>query len=359
MILFKKNHLVLLFILFLQSCSDNKNQIKEVFITKYSVDSKVVIKSDKLLDPNIIEVLDSKIIIGNYKGEPLVEVHDLSKDTVIKVVDKGRGPNEIAMVGRIQVDHEKKKFYINDLFVNKVIECKPKNNGYELKLMFNSSHFKKREGINYDKVLIGDDVFIGENRSVAGRLVVMDEEGEVKKAYFDFPDKKYVNPKLGDYGNAKLYASAVAINPKLDKLAMVTYSAGMIDLIEIKDKELLPIWSYNEFYPTGIKAYPMGGEIVPMHTEKSRKGYIDVCTTDDYVYALFSGKVSAEKKLKYSSVVRVMNWQANQFFEINLDRDIKRFSVSQDNRQIYGVSKNENGKPEILVFEISQLFKKE
>ena len=351
--------LAFLIILSFQCCTTKKNDSKSenFFKQKYNIKSKIVVNSNQLLDPTVIELLDSMIIISNYKGSPLIEIYDTLGKPLKKTINIGRGPAEIQITGKIQVNEKDGLFYVGDLLAKKVIECKPyqlfNNDKYVPKVIFNATKDNSIKDVHYDKILVGDSIFIGENRSSKGRLLIMDHNGNSLGYYFDFPAKGMVNSKLTDHGNASLYASAVTLNPKRTKLAMATYSAGMIDLIDLKDGVPSSIWSYNDFFPSHIESMPMGDLVVPVHTKESQTGYLDISATDRYVYALYSGKRIKEKNYDYCSTIRVMNWEANDFFELHLDRNIKRLAVSIDDKKIYGISKNSGEEPEIIVFNTS------
>ena len=347
-------------IVVLLSCGKDKHDAQNIdaFEKKYRIGLESSILIENLLDPTVIEVLDSLIIISNYKAEPLIEIYTTSGVLVKKMIHKGKGPSEILAVGLIQVSDKNNCFYVNDLFAKKIIRYDLpeilEDEGYKPEIVFNALRYDDEENILYDKVLVGEHFFVAENRSPEGRILLIDKNGKSLGYFLGFPKKEEVNPKLTENANSRLYASAVTLSPDLTKMAMASYSAGMIDLLSLENDYISPIWTYQEFLPTNIEAMPMGSQIVAVHTSKSKSAYLDICATNNYVYALFSGRLAEEKDYAYGNIIRVINWEATEFFELHLDRKIKRLTASLDDKKIYGISKNVSGEPEIIVFDITQ-----
>ncbi len=359
MLFMKRNYVVyftLFFYVFLILCGcENKNNSDKsdsIFLnTTIDLESDIVINSRVLQDPTLISVIDSTLILCNYKGLPLVELYDKKGKLIQKGINIGRGPGEITIAGGIQTRNKDKIFYINDIVTKKVLEFDlaqfRMNSRYLPRVVFNASEFKGSKDIHYDKILVGNNQFIGENRSPEGRLLLMDVHAKSSGYYIGVPKNK-INPKLSEFGNASMYASAVALNPNRDRIAMATYAGALLNLAEIRDNKIVELWSHTDFYPQGIEAMPMGEDIVPVLTEDAKRGYTDVAATEKYVYALFSGKEVREKDYDFGHIVRVVSWDGKKCFSLKLDREIRRLAITPDDQELYGIGMNKKGEPEVI-----------
>lgn len=166
----------------------------------------------------------------------------------------------------------------------------------------------------------------------------------------NFPDKKWIDPRLSDFDNADLYTPAMTLSPDRKKLALSVYSADMIDLFEIKNDTCIPLWSYCHSYPGNLILQPTENGVTPLFSEESLNGYIHNCSSNKYVYSLFSGKKSKEPDYAISNRIRVVSWDGKETFEYHLDRLISRITVSADDKVIYGIGKNEALEYEVIAF---------
>ena len=80
--------------------------------------------------------------------------------------------------------------------------------------------------------------------------------------------------------------------------------------------------------------------------------YIDACTTEDYVYTLYSGRSLKEHGLKcfQGNLIHVYDWEGKLVKKLQLDIDIKQMAVSKDNRKIYAIADLPD--PVLVVFEL-------
>lgn len=130
----------------------------------------------------------------------------------------------------------------------------------------------------------------------------------------------------------------MTVNLSLDKVALATYNAGMIDICKMDKDSVIPFWNYTEFYPQGIKIIPMRDAMAVIHTPKSRNGFTSISSSNKYVYALYSGKLLEDPSYPYGNEVYVVSWNGKETYRIVLDRQINRMTVDVKDEYIYGIS---------------------
>ena len=74
-------------------------------------------------------------------------------------------------------------------------------------------------------------------------------------------------------------------------------------------------------------------------TENSQIGYINLCATGEYVYALYSEK-KAIKSTRKSNVVLVFDWSGNPVKKYLLDTDAYYIAVDETEQSMFAAVKN-------------------
>ena len=73
-----------------------------------------------------------------------------------------------------------------------------------------------------------------------------------------------------------------------------------------------------------------------MHQE-SPIHYLDISVTEDYVYALYSGRNYKDKAFQ-GNLLRVFDWNGKLVKEFHLDIDVQAITTTKNNQRIYAVS---------------------
>jgi len=350
--------LLLLFLLFISGCSNDEPVKIDIYSTTINVKGKVLVTSDRLIDPWTISCMDSLLVLANKKGEPLIEVYNTKGELLKKLLKKGKGASDIRMVGGLQRDLSKQRFYVGDLFDKKIIMISVKNllgqKDYQASTFVD---FKKlgASGDVLEKAYVLNNSFVGESSSPKGRIVLIDSSGKKLTYKLDFPKK--VDPTLSDEENVHLYSGTIKFSPNNKNLTFATYNAGCLDCFDVKSTDIFPKWHYYDFFPNNLNRVKLDDKSYVAFSNKSVAGYPDVDATNKYVYALFSGKTFETTDYTFSNVIRVTSWDGKKRYKLILNRDINRLTVSQDDATIYGISKNIKGDPEIIAFDIKNLIK--
>lgn len=288
------------------SCS-TQNETKELFTETYDAKSEIYISAEQTLDPKTITIVDNAIVLGNSKASPLIEIYDItSQEKISEFLTTGNGPDKVLIIGNFQHIKSNNKLLVADLFKGKLLK-------YDVKDIMHSNDpkpstlYKVEENSAwlFDKLFRVANYLVAESRDPRGRILLLGENGEEKGYYLAYPDKEKVDKNLTDLNNANLYLGNITISPALDKIAMATHCAGMIDVCKLEKDSIVPIWNYFEFYPQGIELIPMGETTAVARTKKSKSGFISISSSDKYIYALYSGKLYEDPTYTFGEVVYV------------------------------------------------------
>lgn len=342
------------FLLLSTSCSSTKSKnMEDYFVNKKELFSEVIIKSDSLKDPWDLCIKDTFLIVGNYKGEPLLEIYGISGKCYKKTLNIGRGPSEILYIGLIQSNLSDDLFYVYDLLGKKLLEFDIaslfSNEKYGPKTYFDLTKMNKTEA-DINKILVAKDYLICDNRTPEGRILLMKKDGTPINYFLNFPGK--VLPEISDINNAALFSSALTVNPQKDHLAMATSMSNMINIFKLKPESIDSVWAYYESMPNDITIQGGDGYSQAFFTKKSKLGYLDIASSKKYVYALYSGLTLDDPNCEYGKIIKVISWDGNENFEIKTDRGLRSIEVDTDDLNLYGISLNEEKGTEIVKFKL-------
>jgi hypothetical protein len=317
------------------------------------------------LDPWDILLHDSILVIANKDGVPLMELYDIYGNVGEKFLTKGNGPEEISAVGGLHASVTNNNIYVYDLFRKRFLEFNIKKSSqstFNPDAIYDYSKYlglyqKDSSTVLFDKLLIGKDCLVGESRDPRGRVVLMNFDGNLINFVGDYPPKMY--EELSDYGYVKLYASDFILSNDASKLALASYSAEMIDIFDIS-KISAPklVWSHQGFLPSDIYVFEMENLTQAAFTKESRQGYSSIAASDNFIYAIFSGRQIKEKNYSYGNIIRVVSWDGSKRFELQSDVDLKRITVSPDDQNIYAIAIDEADNPMVVVFNIKEIVDK-
>lgn len=346
----------ILIITFFTGCNfadDKKNSEKNNFFqTSQNIKSELFISSNLLYDPWDIEVTDSLILIGNMKGEPILEIYDVSGRLITKTLKRGKKMDQVKVIGGIQISSNSDNFYIYDLLGSKILSLAKNLNRVNTdttpKQIFKIDSLNK---YNYYKLLRTKyDYFIGESKILNGRIVVLDKKAKPLSYYLKFPPKE---SSITSQANINIYSSDLILSPNGNHLGLVTLNCDRINLLKVNPNGLDSVWSAYSSIPNDIHFEKEGEYMNYYLTSKTKRGYIDLAATDKYFFSLYSGNSVGNKDKEFINVVRVVSWDGKIRFELIPDRSIKRIAVSNDNKILYAITENKNGFPEILKFDLN------
>lgn len=313
---------------------------------------------DQLNDPWVIRTMDTLLLVANKKGDTVLDVYSTSGKLIKRMVQRGKGTLNIRMAGYIQPDYIHDQFYLYDLFAHKILRFSLpdmlKDTAYDPELYATLDQDSVLDN-TFDKAYVNGDRFIAESHVPDGRLVTINRKLDQRRYFLSFPPK--VDTSLTDLENSSLYSMGITFNQQQTKMATATYAAGLLNILSVTSEGLNPVWSAEIYKVTGLKRMKMDNGDFIAHGGDAIAGYSDICATEKYIYAIFSGKRMRDGNNPFSSIVHVLTWDGKKRFKILLDKEINRLTVSQDDATMYGLSSNGNGEPEISAFPIGSHIK--
>ncbi len=320
--------------LILSSCS-TQNGFEGTAKKLDELKSEVVISAKKLKDPWAITVNDSVIAVANNKVSPLVEFYTYDGKLKEKVLEKGKDSLQIEVISNIRFNEG--NLIVSDVLSNKILRI----DNYTKKIATINTKNIKDPGL----ILADEKIFSRSTAHPGGRITQYDKNGKFTANMLDLPPK--INDSISSELNLSIYGSSLEISPDNTKLALGTFNADMLDILDIMEDS---IWTYHYSIPEHLAFDTIRGRLHYYFTSKSKAGYIDIAMSNDYLFGLYSGKNMEDKDSFFSDKLRIVNLKTKKRYLAKLDKPIKSISVTDDNKTIYGIAMDENREPQIVKF---------
>ncbi|MBN2833333.1 MAG: hypothetical protein JXR48_00045 [Candidatus Delongbacteria bacterium] len=335
-----KNIILLLMVLLILSNCTKKETDFEVF-SKFSqeltVDGTKIDLKPGISFPVELEMLDSVFVLINLDGDYFFDLYSNINFTFINnVLPKGKGPNEeIFVEPYVKYIKDNIFLYSNSYSVN-IVEYLMKE-----KSLLSLKKYKLTGELFdlQDAFIIGDNI-IGHfiDKSTSREFV---EYNVNTHKVTDFGSEFPYYKEIPNSKNNTIFQKISAVKPDKEKIATV-YGFFPILKIHSSDGELIKEVRYlnNQSFPDAL--------VDDNPSEEKRRSlercYAKIEVTDNYIYALYSGRKSGDVQSglnDISNVIHVWDWNGNPIKKIILNRDLFSFCVAKDDSYLICSSLNE------------------
>lgn len=172
----------------------------------------------------------------------------------------------------------------------------------------------------------------GLESSTDGKFFILNStSGKVESKYGLYDDKPE-GISLESWIEAKRGFLSVQKN---EKNAALAYSfTDAIDFLDLQTGKTTTVRGPNKFNPEfNLLDSDFGNRVY--RTEKSRNAYLDGCSTENYLYLLYSGELENNPNKWSGKIIFVYDWEGAIIRQINLDSYVTCIAVSQNNEWLY------------------------
>lgn len=345
-----------LFFIILISCDDSNNNKLSIKFNKSETltqFSDFSINEDSLGKVEGIFCSDNYLIVFGLYEEYLYSIFDCSSGQFINRFGQiGQGSDEIPFGSQGYAD--KKYFYIFNDQVKQIYSINLDSLKHE-----NNSKLMKRfikyniPNAQFSKLLVtSDSTFIGIGDFQTGNLYTL---FNYNNNILDSNIKSYnaENKAFNNYTRFISNQGCVTIHPKKKKFAFSPFFSSNIDFIEITDNKISPINLLrleNPLYDALTEGNGTAFRAIP--SREAITGYIDLCSTSEYVYALHSSKKLYENWRK-STEILIFDWEGNPIKQYILDKEAYHIAVNERLNRIYVTIENDNGDWDIVCYKLT------
>lgn len=258
---------------------------------------------------------------------------------------EGGGPNEFAGVLRTSVLNSNILSIHSSAMGQRMyqfnLDSALRNSSYEVPKVFDFEQRNvQRSG------WIGNGYYVQNNLRDTTRLTIIDGNGKTISKFLKYPFEEELQATRKEvYG--MIFQSALVTNSVNQRAALFNYDGPNWDIVSFENPYSPTIVSQVHLRSIHFKD---DSEI----EEKSRtyavafysdnkKGFVDVTSTNAFIYAVYSGK-SWEKykdESEYGQVVLQLDWNGKLIKRFKLDRPTKVICVNGDGSKLYAVVEND------------------
>ncbi|MDR1169847.1 MAG: TolB-like 6-bladed beta-propeller domain-containing protein [Prevotellaceae bacterium] len=315
--------------------------------------------------PNV-QHLTSNIVNDTFVGKParltqidtLLYVVDVALDSLVHKFDiknnlykglavgRGNGPDELLSAGHVTPSIDKNSVWTHDHTSRRWMQYDRELNTLTGKIQFSKDHIYVDE-----PQWISDNRFVGINyHSHKERFYIVDKDLTEFKPVFN-PQFSF-NDNLPPFLMNDIFSSCIHVRPDKKKVVL---AGRYLDCIEIYNADgsltkLLkgPEKNFN-FKFNESKSFGNGSLV---KSAESRRAYICLRSTNDRIYALYSGKERRDSSnYSTSNIIYTFDWEGNLIKKYVLDCRIDSFDVDVSTQTIYAVQEPDDY---IVSFNISE-----
>ncbi len=343
----KKYLFICLTALTLAGCgSGEKKEIVPVQLTHEVMDLPDAI----IGSPGDMRKVGSYLIVTDFRQDSVFHLIDVKNREYLGMSgERGQGPDEFLRLvfihpfgdGRL-CSFDMRKYELKELTLDSI----------DRKITGNRI-LKVEPGWDTEMIPLPDGNFVTSGIYDGPMFNVVDKAGNILAQGGTYPYKDETEKKQSNQIRAMAYQGLMRVNSK-GKMAFVTGSAQMIGIYQPTAREVKPIAEVIERYATyRIDANSPEEGYSVSHSAHEASAYNGLQVTDDYIYALYSGRKFADYKseaIYECEHIHVFDWEGNRVGAYKLDVAIRCFYPDETEGKIYAIANLPD--PVVVTFEL-------
>ncbi|MCU0344998.1 MAG: TolB-like 6-bladed beta-propeller domain-containing protein [Ignavibacterium sp.] len=312
-----------LIILLTVSCSDNKTEISDKHRDRIvSVEDKIIdIKPEIIFGNSLLYIIDNVLIVQEMEPERQKSIHLFDKNTFSYITSTGfigRGPGEVASMGRIGIDRKNRILWVQD-HGNKVMWKFPMdsilhNQNFKptIKLDLKYDSFIERFGFINDSIVIGKAVQIKDGAWIMSMAKLNINNNVIEKYGYEHPEA------IGKKSN-----SLFALSLKNDFYVNCYYECDLITICDLAGN-----LKYNIYGPDGLE-----------NKDFKKSYFFAVDVADKYIFAAYIGETGivyegSEPRGNSPSKFLIYDMEGNYIKTIETGSKFSAFCLDEENNRI-------------------------
>jgi hypothetical protein len=339
-----KKHAILIFLSYFIIACSNTSKTSILHISNKNnreIKSKLVLQGDSSRNYYDISMNGLFYVLLDYTNDTILQVYRATDQSCVYYCLRGDSEDKLQNVSLVKNEILNEKnvpaFYLLKNETNRI---------YKIQLDHNDRFIMSRSVLfsQYPRIALipTSDCHITES-GIYGVSVI---PSQISSYYFFHPYsgytfiKPYKNTIPVVYENPALYLSHICVNESKRRLYSASRFVNSIQYYNIETHSLKKVFSFGE-----KAVYPVvNNSSINVYT--SIKYFIKAYNTRKYAYFLYSGSWD----FSTSSSIVIFDWNGKHITTLQLDSPITSFCVTDDNRSIYAINRNNMGKTDIIQY---------
>lgn len=312
-------------------CCFGCTQAKKGAVFPKTENVKVNLTGDKSIIGGPIEILkyNDILLINDFQNDSMIWIFDVSKNRMIKrSAGKGKGPNEfkgplqIVFIDTVLMVQDRSQFKFQKFYINPT------------SLTFTNIGSLVRIPTDIDRLYpLDTDSYIASGRFEEGRYAMLNRDGKIVRFFGKYPDFKEGEERIPNFPKFMFHQSMFTYNSDRKKLASIT--AHVLDIIDFsknqpEEEKRILLSGYDYMYEAS------NGGAFAAGTENTEIGVTYVCSTSQYIYAIYNPNVENDPDKKAgNNQIWVFDWNGNPIKKIQPDHQVLSMCVEKNNQTVY------------------------
>lgn len=313
--------------------------------------ARVLDDSDTLAMPGDLAVVGEHLVLINDRADSLIRVYHAETGALRRSFGRhGRGPGEFESGWSLDpVPGSRTAFWIYDLNLQRLTHVDLATDFVPGGTYRDRIVTLQGGGAPTSPVWLSDSLFLSPGYyNEPGRLAHFAATGRMLRVVGDPPPGDADVP-LAVRQHA--YQSTARPNPARTLVAVATRHADRLDIYRPDGTRVASAARPAEFEPV-YRVARAAGRPTMATGDDLRFGYVDLATTERYIYALYSGlrRADAPGRANFGRVVRVFDWNAKLVRTLELDQPVLSIAADPADRRLYAVRHDPS--PSLVVLEL-------
>lgn len=326
--------IILATLILLWSCSENKTQegLSKLFQTTINVKtvSCASVHGNDLLNPRMLAIDSANFYFYDKGADSMLVVIDKQNGHKKHFLAKGQGPKDAISIESLSAANN--NVYIYNSSLQKVLYYNTATSCINIDTALSSTITNKvlSTSFAFDSALTIFPILNDDNR-----FIIKTQDKEVAFGKID-PTDEYSSINYG-----WLLQPVINVSPPQKR---VFWGSGVGNAYGIYDYSDL-----NNIKPICSQLYemPITDETLDF-TSETQMGILSVTSSNDFVFALFSGKLIGsilrnlidQDKLTLANNILVFDWEGNPIKRIVVDHELRDIYYDKYNNKLYGIELN-------------------
>lgn len=313
--------------------------------------SRQVDSSGELAIPTDMALVGKYLVLLNTRGDPVIRVYDMPAGRFVRGFGReGSGPGEFQAAWSLDAEPgSRSAVWIFDIGLQRFTRV-------DLERDFQPGSSLGSRSVRIDaSAPITAPVWSGDSLLVStgffrdgGRLAQLDRTGRLLRIVGDDPPGGDETPMQV---RQHAYQSTLRPNPRRSLFALGTRHADRLEILRMDGSRVASAARPAKFEPV-YKSTLRAGEPTMDSGDEMRFGYIDLATTSDRIYALYSGRKRADfpGEANFGEFVHVYDWNARLVEVIQLDAPAISIAADEARQTLYAV--RHHPRPALVVYDL-------
>lgn len=301
--------LLLLIFLFI-SCGENSNSFYDGDIEYIPLDPEETFMFDEIYMPRKMRVYNGNLLVSDFRNDPSFHLLTLGENGMISYNrgegTEGQGPGEFMLIE--DFTDADSLLYVFDANEMKLVKYDQQFNPTGLEIHLES------EGRPLAVYAVSDDTFVISGLFPGERFQVINRSGETIGRHGELIN---IDEEMNPFQLGMSWYSFSAIHPQGDYIYLFSSNSDHIQKYSV-DGELFETVKGDEHPLPRKRLEEVNGEIWPVD-DGSKYSYLWAESDDQYIYALYSGKMQSEEERFLADKLHVFDWDLNLKAAYQLD----------------------------------------